>query len=179
MLLTRIATIDGVLEMHAAQLGRDFKGYRNHTYRVANLCAALSSAADPERLEKIAIAAAFHDLGIWTAGTFDYLPPSIRIMKDFLADRDRLEWDAELTAMILEHHKLTSYRPYPKTLTEPFRRADLVDVTMGAIRFGLPRSVVRELYALWPDAGFHRGLVRLALQRLVTHPWSPLPMLRA
>ena len=43
-----------------------------------NLCVALRSG-NAERLEKIAIAAAFHDTGIWVDGTFDYLPPSIRL----------------------------------------------------------------------------------------------------
>jgi hypothetical protein len=72
MLLTTIATLDELLQAHAAQLGADFTAYRNHTYRVVNLGVALS-AADPERLEKMASAAAFHDLGIWTDGTFDDL----------------------------------------------------------------------------------------------------------
>lgn len=75
MLLTEIATLDELLHAHAAALGGDFTGYRNHTHRVVNLCVALSSG-EPEELQKMAIAAAFHDLGIWTDGTFDYLPPS-------------------------------------------------------------------------------------------------------
>jgi len=50
-------------------IGRDITAYRNHTYRVLNLCVAQSSNA-LEQLEKIAIAAAFHDLGIWTDSTF-------------------------------------------------------------------------------------------------------------
>ena len=74
----RLPTLDAVLGAHAAALGRDFDGYRNHAYRVANLCLAQSppSALD---VEKIAIAAAFHDLGIWTDRTFDYLEPSVRL----------------------------------------------------------------------------------------------------
>ncbi len=78
MLLTEIPTLDELLHAHAAELGPDFAAYRNHTYRVVNLCAALSSH-DTGQLQKMAIAAAFHDLGIWTDGTFDYLHPSIRL----------------------------------------------------------------------------------------------------
>jgi hypothetical protein len=70
-----------VLETHAAALGGDFKAYRNHAYRVVNLCVALSSG---HQVEKIAIAAAFHDLGIWTDGTFDYLQPSVKLASDYL-----------------------------------------------------------------------------------------------
>jgi hypothetical protein len=45
MLLTEIATLDELLQAHAAQLGNDYTAYRNHTYRVVNLCAALSALA--------------------------------------------------------------------------------------------------------------------------------------
>ena len=60
---------------------RDFTAYRNHAYRVVNFCAHSRPAPTP-RLEKIALAAAFHDLGIWTAHTFDYLEPSIDLACD-------------------------------------------------------------------------------------------------
>jgi hypothetical protein len=79
-LLTEISAIDTVLLAHKGVLGDDFTGYRNHTYRVANLCVAFA----PDRagqLERIALAAAFHDLGIWTDGTFDYLEPSVRLAR--------------------------------------------------------------------------------------------------
>ena len=35
-------------------------------------------APDEDAVDKIAIAGVFHDLGIWTDGTFDYLAPSVR-----------------------------------------------------------------------------------------------------
>lgn len=179
MLHTEIAILDDVLRAHAGELGDDFTPYRNHTYRVANLCVALSPHAtnDPGALHKIALAAAFHDLGIWTDGTFDYLPPSIRSAAAHLADTGRADWTPEITAMIEEHHKITAYRgAHP--LVEPFRRADWTDVTGGLRRFGLPRALVAEVYATWPSAGFHKRLVQLELRRLRTHPWSPLPMVR-
>ena len=78
MLLERLDPLDRVLETHAVELGADFTAYRNHTYRVVNFCAALAPCAD-DALEKVALAAAFHDLGIWTAHTFDYLQPSIEL----------------------------------------------------------------------------------------------------
>jgi hypothetical protein len=177
MLLTEIATLDELLDAHAAALGKDFMAYRNHTYRVVNLCAALSSR-EPEQIEKMAIAAAFHDLGIWTEGTFDYLPPSIRLVAAHLAHSGRAGWASEITEMILEHHKISAYRGDPRWLVEPFRRADWVDVSRGLRRFGLPRSLLREIFATWPNAGFHRLLVRLELKRLRTHPWNPLPMVK-
>jgi HD superfamily phosphodiesterase len=66
-----------VLENHASVLGHDFIAYRNHVYRVVNLCLAIAGRGDREEvqvtLEKIAVAAVFHDLGIWTNHTFDFL----------------------------------------------------------------------------------------------------------
>jgi len=177
MLLTEIATLDELLQAHAAELGNDFTAYRNHTYRVVNLCAALSSS-DPEQLQKMAIAAAFHDMGIWTDGTFDYLQPSIRLAGAHLVQSGRPEWTPEVTRMILEHHKISSFRDHPGWLVEPFRRADWIDVTRGLLTFGLPRKLLGKIFSTWPDAGFHKRLVQLSLKRLRTHPWSPLPMMR-
>ena len=73
-LLTRIPTIDDVLNEHVTALRDDFSGYRNHVYRIVNLCVAIAGQSE---LEKIAVAAVFHDLGIWTNGTFDYIAPSM------------------------------------------------------------------------------------------------------
>jgi hypothetical protein len=52
--LTRIPTVDDVLHDHATALGHDFFAYRNHVYRVVNLCAAFVGRSE---LEKIAVAA--------------------------------------------------------------------------------------------------------------------------
>lgn len=176
MLLTEIATLDRVLQAHAAELGGDYTGYRNHTYRVANFCLAQAHPA-PDAIEKTAIAVAFHDLGIWTDGTFDYLPPSIRLAEGYLSQAGRMEWTSEVSAMILEHHKIRACRD-PRPLIEAFRRADWIDVSKGILTFDLPRSLVTEVIATWPNAGFHARLVQLSLTRLATHPLSPLPMMR-
>jgi hypothetical protein len=175
-MLTKIAMLDEILEAHRAELGNDFTAYGNHTYRIVNLGVALSSE-DPQQLEKLAIAAAFHDLGIWTDGTFDYLPPSIRLASAHLVQTGRAEWTPEITEMILQHHKISAWRGNPNWLVEPFRRADWIDVTRLRT-FGLPRRLLKEIFAAWPNAGFHKKLVQLELKRLRTHPWSPLPMVR-
>ena len=78
-LRTSIPTVSAVLENHASALGRDFIAYRNHVYRVANLCLEIAGGGDGVELEKIAVAAVFHDLGIWTNHTFDYIAPSVAL----------------------------------------------------------------------------------------------------
>lgn len=176
-MLKAIPVLDSVLEAHAAELGADFTAYRNHAYRVANLCVALCPG-EPAQLEKIATAAAFHDLGIWTERTFDYLGPSVKLACAHLTRAGKQEWRPEVTEMILQHHKISPYRGQTHRLVEPLRRADWVDVSKGLFTFGLPRKLLKEVFTTWPSAGFHKRLVRLELQRLRTHPWNPLPMVR-
>ena len=174
-LLTRIPTIDDVLNDHAMALRDDFVGYRNHVYRIVNLCVAIVGRRE---LEKIAVAAVFHDLGIWTNRTFDYIAPSIGLAHDFLVARAREDWTAEIEAMIANHHKITPSTAEPGSLAEAFRRADWIDVTRGLRRFGIPRPFVARLFATWPSAGFHWRLVTLTLDRFRSHPLTPLPMVR-
>lgn len=166
-----------MLEVHADELGGDFTAYRNHVYRVVNLCVALSSG-ELAQLEKIATAAAFHDLGIWTDRTFDYLEPSVRLACAHLTHTGGEDWTPEITEMILEHHKISPYRGHQDWLVEPLRRADWIDVSKGLITFGLPRKLIKEILLAWPSAGFHKRLVQVELNRLRTHPWNPLPMVR-
>jgi hypothetical protein len=174
-LLTQIPAIDEVLHDHARVLRDDFFGYHNHVYRIVNLCVAI---VGPGELEKIAVAAVFHDLGIWTNGTFDYIAPSIALAHDYLVVRGREDWTAEIEGMIADHHKITRSTADPDPLIEAFRRADWIDVTRGLRGFGIPRPFVARLFATWPSAGFHWRLVTLTLARFRSHPLTPLPMVR-
>lgn len=177
MLLTEIAVLDGILHEHESAIGGDFTAYRNHCYRVANLCATLAPDS-PAQLDKIAVATAFHDLGIWTAQTFDYLAPSIALARDHLAATGRAEWTDEVVEMIAQHHKITRWRGRSGWMVEAFRRADWADVTRGVVAAGVPRGMMRALYTQWPGNGFHRMLLRLEAKRLMTHPLNPLPMVK-
>lgn len=173
-LVTRLPIVDEVLDGHAAVLGDDSVAYRNHVYRVMNLCLAIHG--DRAELEKIGVAAVFHDLGIWTDKTFDYIDPSVALAREYLTARAWAAWIPEIEAMISDHHKVTSSRVDP--LVESFRRADWIDVTLGLRRFGLPRTFIATVATTWPDTGFHRMLLRLAMDRFRKHPLSPLPMLK-
>ena len=132
----------------------------------------------PVELEKIAVAAAFHDLGIWTNKTFDYIPPSVAIAREHLAARGMATFIPSIEAMIVDHHKVTPSRATPQALVESFRRADWIDVSRGLRRFGLPRTFIASVAARWPNAGFHRRLVQLTIDRFSKHPLSPLPMVK-
>jgi hypothetical protein len=176
-LVTSLATVEQVLNDHASELGHDFIAYRNHVYRVANLCLAIVGDRHVE-LEKMAVAAVFHDLGICTKNTFDYIAPSVALAREHLAARGLADWIPEIEAMVVDHHKVTPSRANSRSLVEPFRRADWIDVTRGLRRFGLPRTFIAAVAATWPNAGFHRRLVQLTMHRVWKHPLTPLPMLK-
>src|ERR1700751_696863 len=137
-LLTSLPTVEEVLDDHVAELGHDFLAYRNHVYRVANLCLAIVGDSRVE-VEKIALAAVFHDLGIWTNKTFDYIAPSVAIAREHLTARGMADWVPDIEAMIADHHKVTMARANPQLLVESFRRADWIDESRGARMFGGPR----------------------------------------
>jgi hypothetical protein len=168
--------IDGVLEEVGLALGADLPAYRGHVYRVLNLSHTL--LAEPRPSDTLALAAVCHDLGIWSAATFDYLEPSQRFAENWARARG-LRVDLDMVGrMIALHHKLRPCAPEAGPEAESFRRADLIDLSLGLIRFGLPRAYLRELRAAFPNAGFHRCLARVGLRWWLHHPARPLPMVR-
>ena len=176
-MLTALPTLDALLAAHAMQLGDDATGYRHHAYRVANFYWQLSPG-DAEMLEKLSIAVAFHDLGIWTARTFDYLPPSRVLARDHLRTIGRPEWRTDVDAMIDHHHRIRRMPPSTQASVETFRRADWIDVSLGVMRVCLPAGAIRAVMAALPNAGLHRRLASLTLGRPYRPPLSPLPMMR-
>lgn len=175
-LITQHPRLDGLFEHGHSLLGGDFEPYKNHCYRVFN-AAAIMSRAQGDELDKLAIAAYFHDIGIWSDNTFDYLQPSARRARQYLEQQDLEDWQEEVSAMITEHHKLSTTCGQG-SLVEAFRRADWIDVSLGLLRFGVARDVLRQLRSSFPNKGFHKRLVDLTLQRMRRHPLSPLPMFK-
>lgn len=169
-----IRRVEDILGRFERELGGDALAYRNHVHRVIHFCEAFRSGNDEQR-EKVVIAAAFHDLGIWTHATFDYIPPSVVLAREYLHEQRLGAWSAGVEAMIAQHHKLTRHGD---ALVEAFRRSDLTDVSLGLVKFGLPSAYVREVQARFPNAGFHKRLVQIAGRWWVRHPLHPLPVLK-
>lgn len=169
--------IDGILSGWKSTIGEEYQGYRNHVARVVNFCLYLHPCS-AEELRKIEVAACFHDIGIWTANTFDYLPPSILSAKDYLVTHGLEDWTREIEQMILLHHKIRPVGDSDSQLVELFRQADLVDFSLGMIRHGVPADAVSSAKAKYPNAGFHKCLLRRAFPRLLRHPLNPLPMVK-
>ncbi|PIX87829.1 MAG: phosphohydrolase [Nitrospirae bacterium CG_4_10_14_3_um_filter_44_29] len=169
--------LDAILESWRTPLGKDYTSYRNHCYRVLNFSLAFCGEST-ETISKVSIAVAFHDLGIWANNTYDYLGPSKQLAREYLSKTDQVAWNDEIEAMIEQHHKLGKYKANPNWLVESFRKADWIDVSRGKLKFGLPSAFVVEIISMFPNAGFHKRLIALTKERLKTHPFSPLPMMR-
>ena len=90
--VTTNALAEEILDTWRPAIGADFPGYRGHVYRTLNLCHALAPTLDEDR---IAVAAAFHDLGLWPDGLLDYLPASVARATDWLDRGGRESWSPE------------------------------------------------------------------------------------
>lgn len=171
--ITSNSDIDFILESHERVLGKDYQRYRNHVYRVVNF--ALPHIRSKDDLKKISIAAAFHDIGIWTDHTFNYLGPSTALAKDFCSQNHLGHLTSEIAFMIDNHHKLTTIKS--SDLAEVFRLADLEDLTFGLIskRNGKQHKSVRTIF---PYLGFHRLLIKLFIKNLIANPLHPFPIFK-
>src|SRR5665647_1711440 len=106
-IIHRHPTIEEIFSSNEVFLGKDLEKYKNHVYRIFNYALFLSNYSDPE---KYAVAAAFHDLGIWTDCTFDYLQPSVFLSEKFLIEHAALNIASdEISFMIFNHHKISPY----------------------------------------------------------------------
>lgn len=157
-------------------LGRDFEKYHHHVYRVFSNCLLLDEV--PDNREKYAITAVFHDIGIWTNHTFDYLDPSIALVKIYLNETGRPDWFSEISNMIYWHHKLSQYKGAHEKTVEIFRKADWMDVSWGLLNFGVERQKISVFRKRFPNAGFHLFLAKQSVRNFFRHPLNPLPVFK-
>jgi hypothetical protein len=175
--LVHIPLLDALLAPHVTALGRDAAGYRNHTYRVVNLGWS-AGGGDEAAFQRLVIAAAFHDLGIWSARSFDYIAPSRALARAHLKTIEREPWIDAVDRMIDNHHRVRRISMDRDEEGERFRRADWADVSCGLLQGGFDADLLDCVRRTFPSHGFHCGLARRALCRAFTHPFDPLPMLR-
>ena len=174
-ILRSLPLADEILESHRQRAHGDEAGYdayKAHVYRVVNFARALAPHG-PDRDDKLAIAAAFHDLAAFD--TLDYLVPSIEAQDAWLQETGRQNWSDELALIVAEHHRLSRYqrtRPYAP-LVEAFRRADLVDVSQGLIRFGIPTSYFKEVRAAFDASIFFKRVIPSGTLRAVRKLQQP------
>ncbi|BBY94491.1 hypothetical protein MGALJ_41600 [Mycobacterium gallinarum] len=169
------ALAEEILESHRHFAHGDdagFDSYKAHVYRVINFARALTPD-EGNRDDKLAIASAFHDLAAFD--TIDYLVPSIEAQDAWLKETGRESWSDELALIVAEHHRLFGYgsnRPHA-ALVEAVRRADLVEVSQGRIKFGLPRSYVDDVRAAFDADEFFNRVVPSGAVRAIRKLQQP------
>ncbi len=168
--------IDTILSEYKTDLGLHFNTYRNHVCRIYNFALLLDT--NKTNYEKYAIAAAFHDLGIWTAHTFDYLKPSIELAKNYLVKHEKESWIDEISLMIDMHHKRSFYKGGFQNTVEVFRKSDWIDVTLSIKKYGLTKSEIKTIQKQFPNKGFHCFLTKQTFFNLLKNPTNPLPMFK-
>lgn len=169
-------TIEQLLQKFKPVLGKDFEKYRNHVYRVFSNCLLMDS--EQNNREKYAVATVFHDIGIWTDGTFDYLAPSIQQVKFYLTEIGQEDWASEISRMIYWHHKLSNYKGENENTVETFRKADWMDVSLGFFTFGFDNQKIRRVRRKFPNAGFHFFLIKQSVKNFFKHPLNPVPVFK-
>jgi hypothetical protein len=178
------AELDKLLTLWRDKIGSDWQAYRNHTYRLLNYVNEKLPGLSNEDLDLVAIAAAYHDVGIWLDKTFDYLEPSSIRAQSYLKSAakypaDVLEEKQQLVNdMVMNHHRVRPVAGGKLSLVNVFRQADWCDVSFGRLRYGLAKKKVQAIQKAFPDAGFHLLLVKLAVVNAAQHPFNPLPMMR-
>ncbi|WP_316674766.1 HD domain-containing protein [uncultured Tolumonas sp.] len=174
-----IKFIDDVLLPYKDIIGLDYQAYRFHCFRVFLFSLTLlNNSQDAKNIEKLAIASAFHDLGMWTDNTFDYIKPSIALSTKYLISSGKTEWVEEIASMIENHHKVTSYNETCTNLVNIFRKADWIDVSLGFIKFNITTKFVQSVKNKYPNSGFHKRLIAISLKHFVKNPFDPLPMFK-
>ena len=171
--ITQNDTIDLILNSYKVDLGDSFEQYRNHVYRVYNF--AIQGLTNQRDIKTMSIAVAFHDIGIWTNKTFDYIQPSIDLAKLYcLINSIDTASIVDIELIIRDHHKLSKIKN--NRLAEIFRQADLIDLSLGLIRKQIDNTVIRMIKNSFPNKGFHLYLCRLFMRNLFLNPLRPLPM---
>jgi hypothetical protein len=163
--------VETLLHRYQRELGAQLPAYRNHVYRGLNYHQRLIAGPLPDFA---VLAWATHDLGIWTAGTFDYLEPSADLAAAHAGEFGVDNVD-DVRRLIVEHHRL---RPSHDRMAETFRIADRIDVSRGLLRDGVERKDIRSVVAELPYCGFHAFLAKGLSRYAAGHPLRPFPMMR-
>ena len=172
-----IPLLEDIFSEWKGVIGCEYQGYRNHVYRMIHFCLALRDCNDEEQ-EKIIIAGAFHDIGIWINDTVDYIPPSLPPAMQYLKKRKLEAWSTEIELMITEHHKIREYKDTAYPLVEIFRQGDLVDFSFGFFKFGLSKDYIKQVKVKFPNEDFHKNLGKRAVKWFLKHPLNPAPMMK-
>ena len=144
-----------------------------HSLRVFLIADRLASAKEVAvDRELLLVAGLLHDVGLYEDATHGgvYVAEGAEFAAPILREHG---WDEERIRLcgdaIERHHEL---RPQwdrgPEV--ELIRRADLVELSNGLIRFGLPRGWIKDLFASVPRPGTYGEIGRMVLHAARVRP---------
>lgn len=144
-----------------------------HGLRTFLIADRLATARDLEvDRELLLVAGLVHDIGIYdsfSAGGV-YVREGAEFASEMLRRQGWEEQRIKLCSDAIErHHELRSQWEQGAEV-ELIRRADLIEVSAGRVRFGLSREWVQDLFRSVPRTGFYRDLGRLIRHTLRHRP---------
>jgi hypothetical protein len=123
--------------------------------------------------EVLTVAALLHDIGLYppyASSGASYVADGAALARQMLPAHgwrpDRIESCAEA---IDRHHELRNQLARGPEV-EALRRADLIDVSGGGVRFGVERERLQRLFAEVPRRGLYREIGRLLAGALRARP---------
>lgn len=151
--------------------------FEHHGMRVALLCEAMAArrglTLDTEVLD---CAALLHDIGLYDGPSRGgvYVTDGALFAREVLAPFGWSEERLALCAEAIERHHEVRPQWSRGAEVELLRRADLIDLSGGLVRSGLPRAEVQTIMRAAPRNGAYRHigalLGRALLQRPLTVP---------
>lgn len=162
--------MDNLLAKYKDAIGSDYKGYRNHIYRVMTYTMHFMQGDNVpgEYFQKhqhvIESALVFHDIGLWTNKRLDYLEPSSAVALEHYKTLYTEEEFRLMHNIIYWHHKVTDFVGEHSAIVNAVRRADWIDASLGVVNFGMPYSHIGRVQADLPNADFHKTLATIGMR---------------
>eukprot|EP00282_Hemiselmis_andersenii_P008435 CAMPEP_0114135948 /NCGR_PEP_ID=MMETSP0043_2-20121206/14954_1 /TAXON_ID=464988 /ORGANISM="Hemiselmis andersenii, Strain CCMP644" /LENGTH=218 /DNA_ID=CAMNT_0001229671 /DNA_START=51 /DNA_END=707 /DNA_ORIENTATION=+ len=180
-IITSHPILDAILEEHKAVIGKQYHGYRNHCLTVMNLANhRMGGSLTEEQDDVLAVAAAFHDIALWTDNRIDYLDPSIARMEEYAKRTGRDKHIKLMRDMIYYHHKIfTGAFASMDPLIGAFQAADSSAFTFGLVPFDMSTPYRAAVGKALPNKGFHNFLVGRGARHLFSGKvttMGPAPM---
>ena len=167
-------TFEAIFQEHKLVLGKDFEHYRGHCYRILNYMNYWK--LNEVEFKTCEVAIPFHDMGIWTHKTMDYLEVSFEGAKKYIEEKKLdIEKDS-LENIIVNHHKISKIKD--NSLAEKLRKADLIDLSFGVIKFGIDQKAMHSIVSEFPFLEFQQVIFKKVFSHAVRNILNPFPMLK-
>jgi HD superfamily phosphodiesterase len=126
--------------------------------------------------EVLTVAALLHDIGLYPRASAGgvYTADGALLARRLLAGLGWSQERIELCARAIDRHHDVRGQLALGTEVEALRRADLIDVSGGLVRFGIERDWLQRLFAAIPRNGLYRELAR-ELRRAARERPTTLP----